>query len=173
MEISRQSILWKSLLTRIPLMLHIWVSESGQHWFKWWLVAYSAPSYYLNQCWVMSIAPVETNFSEILIKIQNFSLTKMHIVCETAAILSRGRWVNIDCLAVFITHTLSFRTQRLIAKMWLQHLLVLVLVSRGETQPFAYRLKEGDDGKFHWQTNIIYVEKTLPWMGRYTTRAFI
>ena len=34
-------------------MPHICVSESGQHWFREWLVAYSAPSHYLNQCWVI------------------------------------------------------------------------------------------------------------------------
>ena len=29
------------------------VNESGQHEFRKWLVAYSAPSHYLNQCWVI------------------------------------------------------------------------------------------------------------------------
>ena len=42
---------------------------------------------------------VWTNFSEILIKIQNFSFihenASENIACEMAAILSRGRWVNI------------------------------------------------------------------------------
>ena len=41
--------------------------------------------------------PLGTNVSEILIKLQNFSFTKMHmeiIVCETAEILSRGGCVN-------------------------------------------------------------------------------
>ena len=39
-----------------------------------------------------------TNFSEFSIKIQNVSFPKMHlknIVCEMAAILSRGRWQDI------------------------------------------------------------------------------
>ena len=34
-----------------PLVPHICVSESVQHWFRWWLVAYPAPSHYLKQCW--------------------------------------------------------------------------------------------------------------------------
>ena len=42
-----------SALTHLPLVLHICVSESGQHWFRWWLVTYSAPSHYLNQWWVI------------------------------------------------------------------------------------------------------------------------
>ena len=31
-------------------MPYICVSEYGQHWFRWWLAAYSAPSHHLNQC---------------------------------------------------------------------------------------------------------------------------
>ena len=38
-------------LTHLPLVPHICISEPGQHWFRWWLVACSAPSNYLNQCW--------------------------------------------------------------------------------------------------------------------------
>ena len=40
-------------LTHLPLVQHICVSESGQQWFRWWLVIYSGPSHYLNQCWVI------------------------------------------------------------------------------------------------------------------------
>ena len=36
-------------LTHLSLMPHICVSELGQHWFRLWLVAWSAPSHYLNQ----------------------------------------------------------------------------------------------------------------------------
>ena len=34
-------------------MPHICVSESGQHWFRYWLATYFAPSHYLNECWVI------------------------------------------------------------------------------------------------------------------------
>ena len=50
-----------------------------------------------TNAWLLSIGPLGTNFSEILIKIKNFSFMKMqleNIVCEMAAILSRGRWFN-------------------------------------------------------------------------------
>ena len=40
-------------LTPLLLVPHICVSESGQHWFRKWLVAYSAPSHCLNQCCVI------------------------------------------------------------------------------------------------------------------------
>ena len=35
------------------LMPHIYGSERVHYWFSWWLVAYSAPSHYLNQCWII------------------------------------------------------------------------------------------------------------------------
>ena len=38
-------------LSHLPLVPHIWVSESSQYWFSQCLVAYFAPSHYLNQCW--------------------------------------------------------------------------------------------------------------------------
>ena len=40
-------------LTHLPLVPHICVSELGQHWFRYWLVAYSALHHYLNQCCVI------------------------------------------------------------------------------------------------------------------------
>ena len=39
-------------LTHI-LVPHICVNELGQHWFRLWHVACSAPSCYLNQCWLI------------------------------------------------------------------------------------------------------------------------
>ena len=40
-----------SVLTHLAPVPHICVSELGQHWFRQWLVTWSAPSHYLNQCW--------------------------------------------------------------------------------------------------------------------------
>ena len=78
-------------LTHLPLVPHICVSDSGQHWFRWWLVAYSAPSHYLNKLGVIASGPSGTNYNDIFIKIQNVSFTKMenaseNIVCEMVAI---------------------------------------------------------------------------------------
>ena len=38
-----------------------------QHWFRWWLVAWPAPSRYLNQCWniVLSMVSLLTHISMI------------------------------------------------------------------------------------------------------------
>ena len=40
-------------LTHLPLVPPISISWSDGLWFRWWLVAYSAPSHYMNPCWVI------------------------------------------------------------------------------------------------------------------------
>ena len=64
-------------LTHLPLVQHICINESDQH---------LATSHYIwTNAGLLSIEPscpstcFSTNFSEILIKIQNFSFTKMHL----------------------------------------------------------------------------------------------
>ena len=56
----------------------ICVSKIDHHWFKWWFVARSSPTHYRNQ-WLFSIIPYGTYFNEIVLDIQRFSLTKMHL----------------------------------------------------------------------------------------------
>ena len=81
--------------THLPLVPHICVSELGQHWFRSWLVAYSAPSHYLKNAGLLSTGPSGTNFSDILIKIQDFSFTKMHLIISSAKWQPcPGRWVK-------------------------------------------------------------------------------
>ena len=41
------------------------------------------PSHYLNQCWII-VGPLLTNFSETLIKLQQFTLKKMHLKMSSA-----------------------------------------------------------------------------------------
>ena len=69
----------------------------------------------LGYCQLPWIGPFGTNFSEILIKIQNFSFTKMHLKCETVAILSKGRWVN----SLWPTDTKWHHSSLLIITCWL------------------------------------------------------
>ena len=40
----------------------IWVSRQDHHWFRWWLVAYSVPSHYLNQWWHIVNQPLRKTF---------------------------------------------------------------------------------------------------------------
>ena len=38
-------------LTHWGQVMHICISRLDHHWFRQWLVAWSAPSHYLHQCW--------------------------------------------------------------------------------------------------------------------------
>ena len=88
-------------LTHLPLVLHIYISESGQHWYRQWFVAYLSPSHYLNQCWVIANwtlrNKLQWNFNQ---NTQHFihKTSSANTVCEMAAILSRGRWVNLHTM---------------------------------------------------------------------------
>ena len=89
-------------------MLHICISELDQYWFRYWLVAYLAPSHYLNQCWVIVNWTLRNKHQWNLNQNTNIFIHKNaseKIVCETAAILSKGRWVNrTDEVNKFIHH---------------------------------------------------------------------
>ena len=60
------------IFTHLPIVPHICVSKLSKHWSRQWLVACSAQSHYLNQCWL----------NEIGIKIQNFNLWKCVWKCR-------------------------------------------------------------------------------------------
>ena len=69
----------------------------GHHWFRYWLVACSAPSHYLNQCWNGDNwtfrKKLQWNFnrnSNIFIHEIAFE----NVVWIMASILSRPQWVN-------------------------------------------------------------------------------
>ena len=87
-----QERLLNCIIHSLILVLHICISESGQHWFRQWLGAWSAPNHYLNQCWILLIGPLGINFSEMAIEINTFWLKKCtwNVFCELAAILSKG-----------------------------------------------------------------------------------
>ena len=59
-----------------------------------------APSHYLNQRWyILSIGPLQTNFSENFIEIHIFAFKKMHLKMsprKMASILSGPQWVNMN-----------------------------------------------------------------------------
>ena len=88
------------VISHLPLVPHICISESGQHWFRLWLVAYSAPSHYLNQCWLIVNwtlrDTIRWNFSQKSIFFIQENVLE-NVICEVAAILSRGvsEWLNL------------------------------------------------------------------------------
>ena len=71
---------WFSM-TRLnpPLMPHICISEVGHHWFRQWLVACSAPSHCLNQCWLIINWALRNKLHWNSNKIRTFSFMKMRL----------------------------------------------------------------------------------------------
>ena len=84
-------------LTHFPLVPHICVRESGQHWFRQWLVTYSTQSHSLNQYWVIVNwtlrNKIQWNFNQNTKPFIDENASG-NIVCKKVAILSRGRGVN-------------------------------------------------------------------------------
>ena len=79
-------------------MTHICVSILDHHWFRWWLVAYSARSHYLNQCWVFLYWTLMNKFLWSCYQSTNIFFQENaseNIVCETAAILHRPQCVKL------------------------------------------------------------------------------
>ena len=78
-------------------LTHTCVSRLGHRWFRKWLVACSAPSHYLNQCWFnvnCNLAnKIQWNLkqnSRIFIQENAFE----NVVCKIAAILCRSQYVK-------------------------------------------------------------------------------
>ena len=71
--------------------------QTNHHWFRLRLVAWPAPSHYLNQCWNIVNSNLRNKFqwnpkwnSGIFIQENAFE----NVVCEMASIYSRPEWVN-------------------------------------------------------------------------------
>ena len=89
--------------THHSIVPHIGLRESGQHWFRWWFVIYSAQSHYRNQFWFIVNWTLRNKFR------WNFNQNRKlfihenaseNVLCEMTAILFRvgggvGGWVNI------------------------------------------------------------------------------
>ena len=87
--------------------------ETNHHWFRQWLVAWSAPSHYLNQCWnIVNWTLRNTNFSEILIAIHMFSFKKLHLK------MSSGKWRPF-CLSLNVsTYINSWKFSGVYSALW-------------------------------------------------------
>ena len=71
-------------LTHWGPVAHICISKLGHHWFRKQLVAWLAPSHYLNQCWYIVELTIRQKFSEITIEIVTFLFKKMHLKMSSA-----------------------------------------------------------------------------------------
>ena len=89
------------------LVPHICGSEWCQHCLRKLLIACSAPSHYLNQCWVLVNwklrNKLQWNFNQIYFFAHK--IASESIIYEMAAILSRGTWVNTSDCQVHEHHT--------------------------------------------------------------------
>ena len=65
--------------SHLPLVPHICVTELALYWFRWWLVAYSVPSHYLNQCLVIVNWNLRNKLQWNIVKNQIISFKKMHL----------------------------------------------------------------------------------------------
>ena len=71
-------------LAHLPLVPHIFVSESGQHCCRWWLASIRRQAIIQTNAWLLWIGHLGTNFNDLLINIQNFLLTRMHLTISSA-----------------------------------------------------------------------------------------
>ena len=85
-------------LTHLPpgaAYVHRW---TGSVWFRQWLVACSAPSHYLNQYWFIINwtlrSKLQWNLNQNTIILIHENACE-NVVCETATILSRWKWVKV------------------------------------------------------------------------------
>ena len=62
--------------------MSICITKPGHHWFRKWFVTCSVPSHYLNQCLLLVIEHLKTNFGKILFEIQTFSFKEMMLKCH-------------------------------------------------------------------------------------------
>ena len=79
--------------------------ETNHHWFRKWLVAWPAPSHYLNQCWIIVNSTLRNklqwNFNRNqYIFIEGNALE--NVVCKMASISSRRQWVNYSVVGTGI-----------------------------------------------------------------------
>ena len=72
--------------------------QTNHHWFRLWLVAWPAPSHYLNQCWNIVNETLGNKLQWNFIRNSNIFIQENaleNVVGETAAILSRPQCVYI------------------------------------------------------------------------------
>ena len=83
-------------------VMHTCVNKLCHHWFRYWFVAWSAPSHHLNHCgyiddWTpRNIFMWNSNKNKMISMHEN----AFENVCEMATILSRPRCVNTDSLRI-------------------------------------------------------------------------
>ena len=83
-----------AVLTHLLLVLHICVSK--------WLVAYSTPSHYLNQCWVIVNWTLRNKLQWNLKKLNLWFIKMCLKVPRNGSHFVQGRWVNLKVRVTYI-----------------------------------------------------------------------
>ena len=85
-------------------MTHICVSKTCHNWLKKWLVAWSAPTHYLNQCCYITDSTIRNTFPWNIFysKFGSFHSRKCtsNVACKLAAILSRPQCIKLNVWSV-------------------------------------------------------------------------
>ena len=90
-------------LTKLPSLIeadrvtHICISKLDNHWFRYWLVAWSAPTHHLNQCWFIVNWKLTNKFQWNFNRNLNIFTEENafgNVVWKMAAILSRPQCDN-------------------------------------------------------------------------------
>ena len=113
------------LITHWGLVMQC-VGKLCHPWFRYWLVAYSAPNHHLNQCWCMfKTGPLKSfhlNFNQmstVFIQENEFE----DVVCKVAAILYQPQCVNTQKLP--LCHYISCMS--ILQACWHMHFYVLFI----------------------------------------------
>ena len=83
--------------------------QINHHWFRQWLVAWPAPSHYLNHCWNIVNWTLGNKLQWNLNRNSNIFIQENAFennVCEMASILSWPQCVNYKALTPLISHNL-------------------------------------------------------------------
>ena len=85
-------------LTHWGRVTHICASKPYHHWVRHWLVAWTAPSHYLNECWYIVNWTLRKKCQWNINRNSNIFIQEnafVRVVCEISAILSRSKCVKI------------------------------------------------------------------------------
>ena len=87
------------MLTNLPLVPHIYVDKLIRNCFRQWLFACSAPSHYLNQCWLVVNRTLSTKLQWN--SNQNDNILFHENACERVVCKNRPFWSGLHMLTCF------------------------------------------------------------------------
>ena len=104
-------------LTHLGRVTRIYVSRLNRHWFRWWLVAWSAPSHNLNEWYfivnraVVNICQWNLNRNASMFNVENVF---ENIVCKRPASLSWPQCVNpvLWCMYIYVNRPQCVATRQ-------------------------------------------------------------